>query len=127
MTKPYDLAVLGAHVSALLRRAGIFMVRVDVPPLAIDLVAGKAFVGNEAVILTQKELHLLAYLAGNIGRRVSKDALYEAVWGAPSNNVTHTVTEHIYRLRKKLRLEDEKSSFRIIAENGEYMLVKIRY
>jgi DNA-binding response OmpR family regulator len=127
LTKPYDLLVLGAQVSALLRRAGVFTARVEVPPLVIDFVAGKATIGEEAVILSQKELQLLAYLAGHLGRRVGRDTLYEAVWGAPSNNAAHTVTEHIHRIRKKLRLEEEGSSFRILAENGEYMLSKVRY
>jgi DNA-binding response OmpR family regulator len=117
LTKPYDLNVLGAHVSAQLRRAGVFSGgRIEVPPLVVDLMAGTASIRGAAVALSKKELQLLACLAAHLGRRVGSGELYEAVWGAPSNDAVHTVAEHIYRLKKKLKIEDRNSPLKIVSE-----------
>lgn len=128
ITKPYDLNVLSARVMAQLRRTGLHGAgRIDMPPLSINLQNGTATLGGQAVALTQKELQLLAYLVSHAGRQCPAADLYEAVWGVPSNNSTHTVTAHISSIRIKLGL-DIDSPFEIRSmSNKSYMFFKVVY
>ena len=127
MTKPYNLDVLSARVHALLRRSERSGVgRVSLPPLEIDLVTGRARLNGEDLLLSPKELQLLAYLASNVGRGFSADELYKAVWGDASD-VPTTVKVHISKLRKKLNLDGVSPFDLTLTANHEYMLLKIRY
>jgi DNA-binding response OmpR family regulator len=97
------------------------------PPLSINLQNGTASLNGENVSLTQKELQVLAYLVSHAGRECPASVLYEAVWGAPSNHSTHTVTAHISNLRIKLGLNLE-SPFEIRSLNCKsYMFLKVSY
>ena len=128
ITKPYDLDVLSARVMAQLRRSGLHGAgRVDMPPLSINLQNGIATLDGKPVSLTQKELQLLTYLVSHAGRECPSAELYEAVWGAPGNNSTHTVTTHISSIRSKLGL-DMESPFEIRStSNKSYMFLKVLY
>lgn len=129
IAKPFDLDVLGARIASQLRRAGKFMSgRVELPPLAIDLMSGRATLAGTDIRLPQKELQLLAFLAANAGRRFSSEELYERAWGEPPLSATHTVTVHISNLRKKLRMDEENSPFEISYTNERtYVLNKVAY
>jgi DNA-binding response OmpR family regulator len=128
ITKPYDLDVLSARVMAQLRRSGLHGAgRIDMPPLSINLQNGTAALDGNPVSLTQKELQLLAYLVSHAGRECPAADLYEAIWGAPGNNSTHTVTTHISSIRTKLGL-DLESPFEIRStSNKNYMFLKVIY
>lgn len=128
ITKPYDLEVLSARVMAQLRRSGLHGAgRIDMPPLSINLQNGTAALDGKPVTLTQKELQLLAYLVSHAGRECPATELYEAVWGMPGNNSTHTVTTHISSIRSKLGL-DLESPFEIRStSNKSYMFLKVMY
>lgn len=128
ITKPYDLDVLSARVMAQLRRSGLYGAgRIDMIPLSINLQNGTAALDGKPVSLTQKELQLLAYLVSHAGRECPAHELYEAVWGAPGNNNTHTVTAHISSIRSKLGL-DLESPFEIRStSNKSYMFLKVLY
>lgn len=128
MIKPFDIDILSARVMAQLRRTGLYGAgRIDMPPLSINLQNGTASLTGRPVSLTQKELQLLAYLVSHAGRECPAAELYEAVWGAPSNSSTHTVTAHISSIRNKLEL-DYDSPFEIRATAGKgYMFLKTLY
>ena len=100
--KPYSLAVLLAKVKAVLKRyktaeADIFISG----NLKIDYVSGGVFVSGNKIELKAMEYKLLAYLARNKGRTVSKDEIFRKVWedGVTGDN---TLNVHIRHLREKL-------------------------
>jgi len=69
----------------------------------------------------------LSCLVSRAGRECPAAERYEAVWGAPGNNSTHTVTAHISSIRSKLGL-DLESAFEIrAAGNKSYMFLKVMY
>jgi DNA-binding response OmpR family regulator len=56
--------------------------------------------------LTGKEFELLEYLARSPGRVFSRAALLRGVWGSNVGwQSPDTVTEHVYRLRRKLEAD----------------------
>ena len=52
--------------------------------------------------LSVRELDLLAALARREGRVVSRDELYETVWGAPLRGQDRSVDVYVHKLRTKL-------------------------
>ena len=52
--------------------------------------------------LSTKEFQILTYLAVNDERIVSREEIYDAIWGENDNNDIHTVTVHIKNLRAKI-------------------------
>jgi DNA-binding response OmpR family regulator len=52
--------------------------------------------------LSVRELDLLAALARREGKIVSRDELYETVWGAPLRGQDRSVDVYVHKLRTKL-------------------------
>ena len=123
VTKPFSVAELMARVEALLRRAGR-LPRAEESAFefagwAIDpatRVAARAAAREE---LSRLEVGVLALLARERGRIVSRRALLREVWGmAHADGVqTRTVDMHVAKLRKKLGL-DERGAIETVRGEG---------
>ncbi len=128
ITKPYDLSVLGARVAAQLRRSGIMNAgKIELLPLVIDLLAGEVTLNGEQILLTQKEIQLLACFALYAGRRLSCQEIYSRTWGSSAPVSSNTIAVHVANLRKKLKLHYGSSFELKNTGNGEYIFSKIRY
>lgn len=128
VVKPYRLNILAARVAALLRRTGIASGgRLELPPLSVDTKTGLCQLSGRDIKLSQMELRLLYFFMENFGKRLDRDVIYESVWGLPALEGTHTVKEHVYRLRKKLDMASPDSYFQITSEGGAYLFGKVRY
>ncbi|MBW2243388.1 MAG: response regulator transcription factor [Deltaproteobacteria bacterium] len=108
VTKPFSIAELMARVDALLRRASN-RVAVRAVPFALGVVQVDperrvATIGDAEVELSKREIELMALLAQERGRIVSRRTLLQEVWGfdRPERLETRTVDMHIANLRKKL-------------------------
>jgi len=107
VTKPFSVAELVARVAALLRRSGA-----SEPPPApfafgawqVDPAARAAACGGARIALTAREVALLALLARERGRIVSRRRLLAEVWGMRHVEQIHTrtVDVHIAKLRRKI-------------------------
>lgn len=106
VVKPYDPAHLEARIRAVLRRAGSATAGAPPEPplrvggLLVDLTRRSVEVDGSAVELTRLEFELLAYLAANPGRVVSRAELLRAVW--QRTDAARTVDVHLSWLRRKL-------------------------
>ncbi|MBZ5735891.1 response regulator transcription factor [Nocardioides sp. TRM66260-LWL] len=122
VTKPFDGEVLAARLRAVVRRrpaaasspAGL--VGLPGPPAAparavrtvrlgrieLDPEALVVTLDGVPVALSATELRLLEYLAGNVGRVVSRGQILEAVWGDSSWTDARVVDTNVGRLRAKL-------------------------
>jgi two-component system response regulator RegX3 len=108
VTKPFSLAQLLARVNALLRRAGERAAE-TLPPfrvgaLTIEPARLVARDGDGETELTRREVELLALLAEERGRIVSRRTLLRLVWRMEHADhlETRTVDMHVAKLRKKL-------------------------
>src|SRR5216683_3250560 len=79
VTKPFRLAELLARVRAALRRAPSPAVT-SVQDVRIDHAARRAWRGDTELELSAKEFDLLALLAGDAGRAVTRDRIMREVW-----------------------------------------------
>ena len=73
--------------------------------------------GNNAIILTEKEIQLLELFLNN-QKPISKDKILSSVWNYSSDADTHTVETHIYRLRKKINDEFSDENFIVNTKDG---------
>jgi DNA-binding response OmpR family regulator len=111
LTKPYSPRELLARVRALLRRAYGDLSSVDsdllyAGDLVIDWSRGQVRRGNKELNLTPTEFRLLAYVARNAGRALTRSQILEAVWGYDTNlEDDHTISVHIRRLREKIEAD----------------------
>lgn len=108
LTKPFEPSELVARVRAHLRRSseytdeGVEGSRIVIGKLIIDKESRDAFVGTTASNLTTKEFELLAYLGANVGRALSREVLFEHVWGYDIEFSSNSLDVFVYRLRQKL-------------------------
>lgn len=108
VTKPFSLAELMARVDALLRRTGASPIEATRPfafgAWQVDPAARTAISDGTRLELSQREVGLLALLAREKGRIVSRRMLLVQVWGMQhvENVQTRTVDVHVAKLRKKL-------------------------
>eukprot|EP01037_Dinobryon_pediforme_P006435 gene6435-6502_t len=104
MTKPFAPDEVAMRVEVLLRRghAAPAEGRMAVGALEIDLITRKVWLAGEPVPLLQKEFRLLEFLARHPGQVLSRQMIFEQVWGyffCPADNL---INVHIGRLRRKL-------------------------
>ena len=105
--KPYDIDILLAKIK------GIFTRRYQTEVLSdgflkIDKSKRIAYRENTRLDLTQKEFDLLLLLAENSGKTLSKDYLFNQIWGFDSFSEPQTLTVHIKWLRQKIEANPKK-------------------
>jgi two-component system, OmpR family, response regulator MtrA len=109
ITKPFSPRELVARVRAVLRRtepAPSEASVLEVGDLRIDLPTRAATFAGSPLALRTLEFELLAELARQPGRVVTRDRLLDRVWGVSFAGGTRTVDVHIAQLRKKLGRPD---------------------
>ena len=123
MAKPFALQELEARVRALTRRGlGTASNLLKHGPLTFDATGRVAYLHDQMVDLSARELSLLEVLLQRAGRLVSKDQLVERLceWGEEVSN--NAIEVYIHRLRKKI----EQGPVRIATVRGlGYCLEKI--
>ena len=102
IVKPYTLAVLKAHVEAVLKRAGKMDQFLEAGELRLDLPGQKVYRKGEYVETTRREYELLQYFVENQGRVLKREHILDAVWGFDYAGETRTVDTMVKQLRKKL-------------------------
>ncbi len=118
VTKPFSPKEVAFRVKAQLRRKaygqqpGNGSVVMEVGGIRIDTEGYRVYKRGGEIALTAREYQLLAYMAQNAGKIISKERLYEQVWGECGVGVDNTVMVHIRHLREKL--EDDPSAPQII-------------
>jgi DNA-binding response OmpR family regulator len=106
--KPFDSRLLGARINAHLRRTALTETGagregvLTIGALQIDNAARRVKIGDEEITLTMTEFNLLAVLAANPERVLTRAQLRDKVWGYPHELDDHSVDPHVQRLRRKL-------------------------
>jgi two-component system response regulator RegX3 len=108
ITKPFDSRILAARINAHLRRSAMAEAGggregvLTIGALQIDNAARRVKIADEEIPLTMTEFNLLAVLAANPERVLTRAQLRDKVWGYPHDLDDHSVDPHVQRLRRKL-------------------------
>lgn len=106
--KPLDPDLLLAKVKAQLARSDRSQdesLRLLSGDVVIDRGAHQVFFKGEPLSLSAKEYELLLLLVLNEGKALSKDFLFNRIWGVDSFSESQTLTVHIKTLRDKIEEE----------------------
>ncbi|MGB3771220.1 MAG: response regulator transcription factor [Rhodococcus sp. (in: high G+C Gram-positive bacteria)] len=104
LTKPFSFPVLVARIKALVSRSAAVPNRdpLRVGNVELDLFRRVCSVGDGRIVLTNKEFDILAILADNRRRVVSKQLLIEHCWEDAVDATANLVEVHVSTLRRKL-------------------------
>jgi two-component system response regulator RegX3 len=107
VTKPYGLRELVARIRAVLRRATDSTVPQDVDAIDagevhLDIGRHELSVRGAKVAVPRKEFELLELLMGNEGRVLTRETIFDEVWGTGYIGDAKTLDVHIKRLRAKI-------------------------
>ena len=103
LRKPFSFDVLIARLRALVRRTGRTSTQViEVGDLRIDTVGHRVSNGDTPIELSGKEFALLVALASRAGQVVTKQTLYDEVWGFEQDHRSNVVEVFIRYLRTKV-------------------------
>ncbi len=113
--KPYSLIELLARVKASFRRC--YDMEADQTEfftfgnVSVDFSSRKVFVSGKQRDMTVKEFDLLAYLIRNRSKAITKEELFDAVWGMDCLGEISTLAVHIRWLREKIEVNASKPEY----------------
>jgi DNA-binding response OmpR family regulator len=109
LVKPFSQRELAARIRAVLRRTHPDhpSPAIRIGALLIDTAARQIRAETGPIALTPLEYALLAFLAASPGQTFSPEQLLEHVWTSSGQwQLSSTVAEHVYRVRRKLLAHD---------------------
>ncbi|HOJ77636.1 MAG TPA: response regulator transcription factor [Bacillota bacterium] len=106
LIKPFSTEELLARLRALSRRKDKEFVdkTLSAAGLTLDPLKGEVSNGTEVIQLTVKEAMLLELLMRHRGQVVTKELIFERVWGYDSDSELGNIDLYIHYLRKKLKV-----------------------
>ena len=107
--KPYDIDILLAKIKGIFKRR-FAEDKITEGDLTLNLVTQSVTKDGKTVDMTTKEIELLKMLIENKGQTLTKDRLFNSVWGIDSESETQTLTVHIKWLREKIEVDPKKPS-----------------
>lgn len=123
LTKPFSPDELAARAEVLLRRRRPTAneTRLRVADLELDLVKHNALRGGQPLTLLPTEFRLLEFLMRNAGQVVTRQMIFEHVWGFHFDPGTNVIDVHIGRLRRKIDGTGQAALIRTVRGSG-YLL-----
>ena len=114
--KPYDIDILLAKIRGIFKRRYALDELTD-GNIRLNRAERITYKNNAPLEMTAKEFELLALLMENKGRTLSKEYIFNTIWGSDSYSEQQTLTVHIKWLRQKIE-EDPKSPQKILTVWG---------
>ena len=105
ISKPFDINVLLAKISALLRRTYSYHGQTNIlenDGVVLNLGDATLALGGQKIDLTRNEVRILQMLMENKGTIVSRDSMMERLWQSEEFIDDNTLTVNVTRLRKKI-------------------------
>jgi DNA-binding response OmpR family regulator len=109
MPRPVRGGLLAVRVEALLRRVAgsptAQAKRIDVGPYELDMASRTVAVDGWDAGLSPREFDLAWLLFSHPSRLLTREELLAMLWGRGAQAGAHTITQHVYALRKKLAFD----------------------
>jgi DNA-binding response OmpR family regulator len=107
VTKPYADRTLAARVDAVLRRVAVQHIpaaTLECGPYRFEYALQRTMLDGCLLVLTPREFDLAWTLFLHPARLWTKAELQSAIWGKGDDMSFHTIAQHVYSVRKKLKL-----------------------
>lgn len=106
VTKPFNIHILLAKISAILKRTkriNYSQNKIDCNEFILDISKGIIEKEDKLIELTKNEIRILHFLVKKRGEIVSREDIMEYLWDSESFIDDNTLTVNITRLRNKLQ------------------------
>lgn len=100
ISKPFDILELISRVNAKIRRMTKNIVTIR--NISINLSNRTVFVGDKNIKFTNSEFIILSTLFKKKGELVTRDELFQVLWGNETSFETRVIDVHIKEIRKKI-------------------------
>jgi DNA-binding response OmpR family regulator len=115
MVKPFNPRELTARINTVLRRMERSKLPEDAPlefkNLVMDLKSQKFFKDGAEIELTPTEFSVLKMFMSNVGRALSRNELFNSVWGKNYFGDLKTLDVYIRRIREKIEEDPSKPQY----------------
>ena len=127
VTKPFSPKEVAFRVKTQLRRAEYKQQSpktqlLKAGALTIDPEGCRVMKNGKELALTARQFEILQYMAQNIGRVISRERLYETIWGEDSFGCDKTIMVHIRHLREKIENNPTSPEYLITVKGLGYTL-----
>jgi two-component system response regulator CiaR len=105
MVKPFNREELLARIEALIRRTNGSYVdnTIEFKDLKLDLNSRKISAGGQEIVLQGKQFDVLLYLINSKNTIITKDQIFDKIWGFDSDTSTNVIEVYASGLRKELK------------------------
>lgn len=105
IVKPFNKDELLARIEAIIRRTtgNYGDNKLEFEGLVLDFSNRKVFAGNEEIILQGKQFDVLEYLINSKNTIVTKDQIFDKIWGFDSETSTNVIEVYTSGIRKELK------------------------
>jgi len=123
LVKPFEKDELLARINAMIRRNNrdFYKNELTFKELKLDLDTRKAYIGKDEITLQGKQFDMLEYLINYKNKIITKDQIFDKIWGFDSETSTTVVEVYASGIRKELKKHGYDKYFRTI-RGGGYML-----
>ena len=126
ITKPFNIQILLAKISSLLRRTSIVNTeKIDAKDFILNISKSLIEKDGKEIELTKNEFKILKYLVERRDKIVSREEIMDYLWESESFIDDNTLTVNINRLRSKLEELDLKELLQTRRGQG-YILIKVQ-
>ncbi len=104
IAKPFHIEELKVRIEALLRRSGSLVSQniVRCMHLELNIKTRELFIKGKKVSLQAKQFDLLEYIVNNKGTILTKEQIFDRIWGFQSDTTINIVEVYMHNLRKIL-------------------------
>ena len=123
LTKPFHIDELVARVNVQLRKNSNNTNIIEFGDIYLDLKKCKLFNINtgEEISIINKEFQLLEYFLNNPNQVLSKELIYDKVWGIDNDNISNNLEAYLSFIRKKLKLIESNVNIKSVRNLGYKM------
>ncbi len=121
--KPFHIEELAARVNAQLSIGKAMSDTLDFADLTLNYKTSSISSGrtDESITVNNKEFQLLEYFMSNPERILSKEMIYDHIWGMDSDAMSNNLEAYMSFVRKKLKLIGSEVSIRTVRNMGYSM------
>ncbi len=102
ISKPFSINVVLRRVEKILQRSSQINSNISSGILNIKVNTRDVYYDSIAIELTSKEFDILAYLATNKNKTISREKIYTFVWKTDTPGDIRKIDTHVKNIRKKL-------------------------
>ena len=122
LTKPFAKEELKARIEAIIRRNNPnYKKEIKFKNLLIDMKKGKVFIDKKELKIQGKQLDMLIYLIEYQNKIITKEQIFDKIWGFNSETSTDVVEVYATGIKRELKKYDYDKFFKTIKGVG-YMI-----